>query len=131
MEPYRVALIEDNEDHVFLIKHLLEEQEEIGEIRVFKNAEKALSAITGTSAEESFKPNFILVDLKLPRMSGQEFLSKLRDSLSIEKLPIFVLTSSDRMEERRQCQNLGALGYFVKPLGERHVQKIFRRLQTA
>jgi len=130
MEPYRVALIEDNEDHVFLIKHLLEEQEEIGEIRVFRNAEKALDAITGFSAKDSFKPNFILVDLKLPRMTGQEFLSKLRESLSTEILPIFVLTSSDRMEERRQCESLGALGYFVKPLGEKHIQKIFRRLQT-
>jgi len=130
MEPYRVALIEDNEDHVFLIKHLLEEQEEIGEIRVFRNAEKALDAITGFSAKNSFKPNFILVDLKLPRMTGQEFLSKLRESLSTEILPIFVLTSSDRMEERRQCESLGALGYFVKPLGEKHIQKIFRRLQT-
>lgn len=129
MEPYRVALIEDNEDHVFLIKHLLEEQEEIGEIRIFRNAEKALDAITGSSAKDSFRPHFILVDLKLPRMSGQEFLSRLGKSLAIEKLPIFVLTSSDRMEERRQCENLGALGYFVKPLGERHIQKIFRRLK--
>lgn len=129
MEPYRVALIEDNEDHVFLIKHLLEEQEEIGEIRIFRNAEKALDTIIRSSAKDSFKPHFILVDLKLPRMSGQEFLSRLRKSLSTEKLPIFVLTSSDRMEERRQCENLGALGYFVKPLGERHVRKIFRRLK--
>lgn len=129
MEPYQVALIEDNEDHIFLIRHLLEEQKEIGEIRVFRNAEKALDAMTGAPEKDRFNPDFILVDLKLPRMSGQEFLSRLRKSQANENLPIFVLTSSDRKEERRQCESLGALGYFVKPLGERHVQKIFRRLK--
>lgn len=128
MEPYQVALIEDNEDHVFLIRHLLEEQKEIGEIRVFRNAEKALEAMTG-QGKDIFRPHFMLVDLKLPRMSGQDFLSRLRKSEANENLPIFVLTSSDRMEERRQCESLGALGYFVKPLGERHIQKIFRRLR--
>ena len=54
MAPYQVALIEDNEDHVFLIRHLLEEQKEIGEIRVFRNAEKALDASSSEKLVASY-----------------------------------------------------------------------------
>ena len=130
MPSYRVALIEDNRNHIFLVRQLLQDQEDIGEIRVFTDAEKALTVIANATGKDHFEPDFLLLDLKLPRMDGQEFITRLRQSSTGRNLPVFVLTSSDRMEERRQCAKLGAIGYFLKPLHEEDLDRIFNRLLT-
>ena len=46
MGKYKVALVEDNADHVFLIARAMEEREEVSELRVFSSAEEALRKLT-------------------------------------------------------------------------------------
>ncbi len=63
-------------------------------------------------------------------MSGQELLSRLQGSDAVKGMLIFVLTSSDRLSDRRQCEALGAMGYFLKPLTDEDIMKIFLRMET-
>jgi len=127
MSKYRVALIEDNPDHVFLITRTMEDREEVGELRVFGSAEEALRKLS-RSGVGAFVPDFLLLDLKLPGMSGQEFIEQLRNTGDLARLPVFVLTSSDRLRDRRECEELGAIGYFLKPFLDDDLDTVISRL---
>ncbi len=125
----RVVLIEDNHDHIYLIKSLLEDYEEIGEVIVYKDAESALEGLTSSNEKgESLSPDLVLLDLKLPRMSGLDFLDRYRKSLAGKNIPVFVLTSSDRTQERKRSEDLDVMDYFLKPLTEADVEKILQRI---
>jgi len=125
----QVVLIEDNTDHVYLIKSLLETYEEIGDVIVFNDAESALAGLVSTNEKnETVLPDFIILDLKLPRMSGLDLLAKLRESENGKDTPVFVLTSSDRTQERKRSEDLGVLKYFVKPLTEENMEEILQSI---
>ncbi len=125
----RVVLIEDNHDHIYLIKSLLEDYEEIGEVIVYKDAESALEGLTSSNEKgESLSPDLVLLDLKLPRMSGLDFLDRYRKNLAGKNIPVFVLTSSDRTQERKRSEDLDVMDYFLKPLTEADVEKILQRI---
>ena len=128
MKTFKVALIEDNPDHVFLITRTMEDREEVSELKVFSSAEEALRKLSVT-VDGSFMPDFLLLDLKLPGISGQEFIEQLHNSGELARLPVFVLTSSDRLRDRRECEELGALGYFLKPFLDDDLDTVISRLK--
>lgn len=115
---YRVILIEDNPDHIFLISRVLADCDEIVDVDVCRSAESALERLISGNGMRGPLPHFILLDQNLPGMSGQEFLTRLRKVEALSRLPVFVLTSSGREADREQCVALGASGYFVKPFME-------------
>ena len=59
-------------------------------------------------------PQFVLLDLNLPKRDGFEVLRRLRNSEKCKDVPVVVITSSDAPNDRRQAAELGAQ-YFRKP----------------
>lgn len=62
-------------------------------------------------------PAIILLDLKLPRRSGHEVLSWLKQHPQLKRLPVVVLTSSRQTLDVNQAYDLGVNSYLVKPVG--------------
>lgn len=127
----KVVLIEDNRDHIYLIRTMLEEYEEIGDVVVYEDAEGALESLfRADDNNQKSMPDLILLDLKLPRMSGLDFLAQIRQSSEGEHMPVFVLTSSDRLEERTRSDALGVMSYIVKPLTDESVENIINKIRS-
>ncbi len=61
-------------------------------------------------------PSIILLDLKMPRMDGLEFLSIVKKDIKFKRIPIIMLTSSREEEDLIKGYNLGVNAYVVKPL---------------
>jgi CheY-like chemotaxis protein len=61
-------------------------------------------------------PKLILLDLKMPRVSGIEVLEKLKSDPIFKIIPIVILTSSKEDPEIKKCYELGANSYIVKPI---------------
>jgi twitching motility two-component system response regulator PilH len=72
------------------------------------NADEALAAIKANS------PDIILSDILMPGMSGIEMLAKLRESGS--KIPVIVISADIQEPTRKECMDLGAVGFIFKPL---------------
>ncbi len=69
-------------------------------------------------------PKLILLDLKMPKVSGLEVLEKLKNS-PLKCVPVVILTSSKEDPDIKKCYELGSNSYIVKPVeSENFIQAI-------
>jgi len=76
---------------------------------------KALGLDSPSNGKASL-PHLILLDIKMPRLSGLEVLERARQDPRFRSTPIVMLTSSDDPDDVETAQRLGATGYLVKSL---------------
>ncbi|PXY46783.1 response regulator [Flavobacterium hydrophilum] len=61
-------------------------------------------------------PKLILLDLKMPKMSGIQVLEKVKSDDELKSIPVVILTSSQEDPDIEKCYSLGANSYIVKPV---------------
>lgn len=103
-----VLLVEDNEADAELTRIAIDRAAVAVNLVVVGNGREALEHVGRE------KPDMILLDLKMPVMGGLEALEHLRDALPITEVPVIVLTTSAREEDRERAHELGAWAYVVK-----------------
>jgi CheY-like chemotaxis protein len=69
----------------------------------------------GVEKAESWRPDIILMDLRMPIMSGDQAIQVLRSKPSTAKIPIFVLSAFTDAKTRNLCKQVGADKFFTKP----------------
>jgi len=102
----KVLLAEDEQKLSELMKDAIGEY--FQEFIVVDNGEKALEAYN------QYKPDIIITDILMPKLSGLELLKKLRDLNS--NIPIIILSAHSDTEKLLQAIEYGATRYFIKPL---------------
>lgn len=60
------------------------------------------------------RPDLILLDLLMPRMTGTEVLKQLRSEAATKEIPVLILSNSSREQDMEAIRTLGVAGYFVK-----------------
>lgn len=73
-------------------------------------------------------PRAVLLDLKLPKISGLEVLEWIRRSSDHKDLPVFMLTSSSDPDDLKQAKALGVHQYLIKPVGLRGIREIAKHV---
>ena len=115
-EVLKILSIEDNQADIFLLKKLFEETKTPVEVSFVGDGEEALKFLQKASPyQNAGTPEFILLDLNLPRKDGREFLKELKESPEYRHIPAFVLTTSKNEKDLQTCFELHANHYFVKP----------------
>jgi len=102
MKPVQIVLIEDNPGDVFLVEMALKENGIPSQLTLFDNGAEALRVLCGTSSEQDFIPDAILLDLNTPRSDGFEVLIKLKQSPRLSHVPIAILTSSQASSDKHR-----------------------------
>jgi two-component system response regulator len=114
-----ILLVEDCEDDITLTRRAFHRLHRQNPIYTVRDAEEALAYLNGkgkyASLDEFPLPGIILLDLKMPRMDGFEFLQWLRNEPAFSAIPVVVLTSSDQPEDVESAYALGANCYLQKP----------------
>jgi two-component system response regulator len=113
-EPKTILLVEDNADDEQLTLRAMRQSEVPNIIRVARDGAEALDHLF--AIPNGRLPDLILLDLKLPKVSGLEVLQKLRNDPRTRSLPVVVLTSSDEEKDIVESYNLGANSYIRKPV---------------
>jgi two-component system response regulator len=120
MSEHVILLVEDNPDDVELTRLAFEEGGICNEMVVAHDGQEALDYVFGTGKYEGRDikdiPAVILLDLKLPRVSGMDVLKHIRENKFSHCFPIVVLTSSKEEEDVMKSYNLGANAYVRKPV---------------
>jgi CheY-like chemotaxis protein len=113
---YRIWIAEDNPADVYLIEEALRRHEFTYRLTTADNGEDMLNMIARLDRDPSEScPDLFLIDLNLPRRSGDEILARLRKSGRCAQVPAIVITSSDSPQDRARVRELGASFYFRKP----------------
>lgn len=78
-------------------------------------ARDGLEALEMIELDESFIPDYIFLDLNMPRINGKECLTKLRDLSRLDNTPIYICSTSSSDKDVTETLSLGATDYIVKP----------------
>jgi len=113
--------VEDDPNDVLLIDLAFRKAGLFPSLQVVNDGEGAIDYLAGHGSYSDRAvfpfPELILLDLKLPRRSGFEVLSWLRDREEMRRLPVVVLTSSNQPADVNRAYDLRANSYLVKPSG--------------
>lgn len=112
-------IVEDNPDDATLLRRAFVKSKILNPVHVVSTADEAVAYLTGTGKYQNRAeyplPSLVLLDLKLPGMSGHEFLAWLRKQDGLRGLRVVVLSSSDDMRDVNQAYQLGANSFLIKP----------------
>lgn len=116
-----ILLVEDNPSDAELTLLALKKIHIANKVFLVSDGDEALDFLFArgkfTGREQNQNPKVILLDLKLPKISGLEVLRSIKASEKLKNIPVVVLTSSKEDPDIRQCYELGANSYVVKPVG--------------
>ncbi len=111
-----ILLIEDAEADVFLVREALKNVGLDFELNVLDDGEKAIQFIDELDRQPAAScPQLVLLDLNLPKRSGDQILAHMRHSERCKDIPVVVVTSSDSPRDKAEMSRLGATRYFRKP----------------
>ena len=110
-----ILLVEDNPMDVDLTLRAFKRRKLVNPVNVARDGEEALDWIPLWEQGEAL-PVVILLDLKLPRVSGLEVLERLKTHDGCQVVPVVVLTSSAEDRDINTAYRLGANSYIVKPV---------------
>jgi two-component system response regulator len=131
-EPLHILLVEDNEAHAELVIRGMRDQQVANRIHHVLDGEQALDYLFMRGAfadhQKNPRPNFILLDLRLPRVDGLEVLRVIKTTPSLLRIPVVILTSSDAESDIARSYDYHANSYVVKPLDFKTFTKLMKDL---
>jgi len=115
--PIEVLLVEDSAGDVRLTREAFREADLPIHLHVADDGVEALAFLRKEGAYASVpRPDFILLDLNLPKMDGREVLAHIKDDDSLKSIPTIILTTSDAETDVVRSYQLQASAYLTKPV---------------
>jgi two-component system, response regulator len=115
-----IILVEDNMSDADLVIRSLKKNNLANNVLHLEDGQKALDYIFSegewAGRELRHVPRVILLDLKMPKVSGLEVLQRLKSNEETRSIPVVVLTSSKEDPDIKECYRLGVNSYVVKPV---------------
>jgi two-component system response regulator len=127
-----ILLVEDNPDDVALTLRAFQKNNIMNKCVVVNDGAEALDYLNGTGEFEGRDlddtPQIILLDLKLPKITGLEVLKAIREKERTRLLPVIILTSSKEQQDLIDGYSLGANSYIRKPVDFNQFTEAVRQL---
>ncbi|MDJ0926157.1 MAG: response regulator [Gammaproteobacteria bacterium] len=113
--PVSILLVEDDRIDAKAFLRAMEQVRISNPVTVAKDGVEAWEILTGEGYEEPFtRPNIIILDINMPRMTGIELLRKIRADEKLQDSIVFVLTTSNDDQDKIDAFNLNVAGYMLK-----------------
>jgi PleD family two-component response regulator len=103
-----ILLIDDDEDEEYIFKEALKKMNSSFEFMYIQNAQNGIKLLN------SLMPDFIFIDINMPKMDGFECLSKVKKIKNIENIPVILYSTAADKEVKSQALMLGAADCIAK-----------------
>lgn len=114
-QPITVLLIDDDDVDVRVVQRAFKAQHISNPMVIARNGEEGLEKLRGTADCPALQqPLLVLLDLKMPRMNGLEFLEEIRNDPKLARTIVFVLTTSNDDQDRAAAYDKQIAGYLLK-----------------
>ena len=129
VEPARILLVEDDPLNVELLQMALNNYNFANQIEILEDGEQAWQYLLGREGTPIDPlPDLVLLDLKLPKISGVEVLRQIRNHPRTRDLTVVILTSTSEDNDLNACYALGINSFIVKPLDFERLICVMRRV---
>jgi CheY-like chemotaxis protein len=91
-------------------------------------ANNGVDALEMLSRDQGFVPDYIFLDLNMPRMGGKQCLVELRKIERLQATPVIIFSTSDAPSDRHETRQLGATDFLTKPSSVRQLSDILGRI---
>jgi CheY-like chemotaxis protein len=117
MKAVKILLVEDNEGDILLTREALEEGQVPFELSVVRDGHEAIRFLAreGTYAD-AIRPDFVLLDINLPKKNGHEVLKFIKSDIELRKIPVIMLTTSSARQDIQKSYDGHANCYVIKPI---------------
>lgn len=126
--PYEFLLVEDNPADAMLMEMALEASKIKFNLHAVADGQAALDYLFPPGGGASPRPDVILLDLNLPRVSGLTVLQTVKADPEVRNTLVIVLTSSDAPVDVRACYESMAHAYVCKPLHYESLVEVTERM---
>ena len=127
-----ILMADDDEDDRMMTEEALSEAHLANDIRFVCDGEELLNYLQRrgeyADPEKAPRPGLILLDLNMPRKTGQEALEEIRSDPELRRVPIVVLTSSKAEEDILRTYELGVNSFITKPVDFPGLVEVMRTL---
>jgi CheY-like chemotaxis protein len=131
-QEFEILLVEDDPADAELTVLSLRKERLANHIEIARDGAEALDYLfcRGAFASRRFDhpPRLVLLDLKLPRVSGHEVLRAIKADVRTRSIPVVVLTSSNQDRDLVECYQLGVNSYIQKPVDLQQFHETVRHL---
>jgi CheY-like chemotaxis protein len=118
-EPAVFLLVEDSQNDIELLRRAFAKCRVMNPLQVVKNGAEAMAYLAGAgryrNRQEFPLPKIVLLDIKMPGVSGLEVLKWIREQRSLSGIRVIMLTSSDAVRDVNEAYRLGANSFLMKP----------------
>jgi len=131
-EPLGILLVEDEPAHAELTKRAIRKAGNANRIHIVSDGEEAFDYLYNRGKyEDKVKypmPGLILLDIKLPGIDGIEVLKKIKEDPLLKRIPVIMLTTSEREEDIVRSYNHYANSYLTKPVGFKEFEEKIKQI---
>ena len=104
--------------------------EDIGNNIRYVKADDGLHALEILKADKNFLPDFIFLDLNMPRLNGKDCLIEIKKMPHLKDIPVYIYTTSMNENDKIETAKYGAEGFITKPFQFEHLVKILLKVMT-
>jgi len=129
-----ILVAEDEENDVFILRLAFERARLTTPLVAVGDGQEAVDYLAGNGSFANrgthLLPSLLILDLKMPRMTGFDVLKWLSARPEFKDLPVVILSSSSDDSDLRRAKEAGAREYFVKPHNLSELVKIVQALHA-
>jgi CheY-like chemotaxis protein len=126
---FTVLLVEDDLNDIFLVKRAFKIAKIENPLQVVTDGQEAMQYLRGEGkyADRTSHPlpKLIVMDIKMPRLSGFEVLEWVKHEVPLRRIPVIIVSSSEDPSDINRAYELGANAYMVKPVDFKEVEHLF------
>ena len=125
-----ILMVEDNEGDARLAREAMRDSKIKNTMHHVRDGDEAMAFLhkEGKYADAP-RPDLVLLDLNLPRKSGQEVLAEMKADADLKRIPVVILTVSSDEADVRKTYNSHANCYITKPLDLTQFIKVVRAIE--
>ncbi|UII29296.1 response regulator [Fulvivirga maritima] len=130
MNKLNYVIVEDNRDDLELILDGIKKVDTSYEVTILRDGREAEHFVDDVMEGKQEVPKMMLLDLKLPMLSGLEILEKVKSSEVTKSIPVVIFTSSQAQSDITKAYELGANAFIVKPIDYNDFIKVIQNIGT-